>query len=275
MSADPVTVEDSRSHAGAGAPRGFAPQDAIQGAAELAPKPWGFWATLAWGFAAFGVTLLIQYGVVLGWAMRHPQLYIGDVWRNGSLLAAILIISTPIQIAIFVLAARLRRYPAGIYLGLNLPRLRDVMIGIACLAALLALFDALGAAFGENDVTSRGFAEVYRAARAGDPAPFAWLTIAAVLFAPAGEEIMFRGFLLRGWARSRRTVLPAVLATALVWALMHVQYDWLPMLQIFSIGVLFGWLRQRSGSTTLTILLHALTNLGAMVETVLRVEWLG
>jgi uncharacterized protein len=70
-------------------------------------------------------------------------------------------------------------------------------------------------------------------------------------------------------------VLPAVLATALVWALMHVQYDWLPMLQIFSIGVLFGWLRQRSGSTTLTILLHALTNLGAMAETVLRVEWLG
>ena len=275
MSADPLAVEGRRSSAGAGEPRGLAPQAVVQGVADPPPKPWGFWATLAWGLAAFGVTLLVQYAVILGWAMRHPQLDIGDVWRNGSLLAAILIISTPIQIGIFVAAARLARYPVAAYFGLNLPRRRDVAIGIACLATLLAAFEVLAAALGESDVTSRGFAEVYRAARAGDPAPFAWLTIAAVLFAPAGEEIMFRGFLLRGWARSRRTVVPAVLATALIWALMHVQYDWLPMLQVFSIGVLFGWLRQRSGSTTLTILLHALTNLGAMVESALRVEWLG
>jgi hypothetical protein len=40
-------------------------------------------------------------------------------------------------------------------------------------------------------------------------------------------------------------------------------------------ATIFICLRQRSGSTTLTILLHALTNLGAMAETVLRVEWLG
>src|SRR5205823_14018674 len=99
-------------------------------------------------------------GVRLAWALRHPPLHLGEAWRTGSLLAALLIISTPIQIAIFVLAARLTRYPPAIYLGLNLPRRREVMIGIACLAALLVLFDVLGAALGESDVTSRGFAEV-------------------------------------------------------------------------------------------------------------------
>src|SRR5207302_10723367 len=118
------------SSAGAIEPRRVAQQPAMQGVTDRPPQPLGFWATLAWGLAAFGVTLLVQYAVILGWAMRHPQLEIGDVWRNGSLLAAILIISTPIQIGIFALAARLARYPVAAYLALNLPPRRDVAIGL-------------------------------------------------------------------------------------------------------------------------------------------------
>ena len=41
----------------------------------------------------------------------------------------------------------------------------------------------------------------------------------------AGEEILFRGFLFRGWRRSRRDVWFVIALTALLWAVVHLQYD--------------------------------------------------
>ena len=83
----------------------------------------------------------------------------------------------------------------------------------------------------------------------------------AIIVAPAGEEIMFRGFLFRGWARSERSAWPAIVVISVLWAGLHVQYDWTGMLQIFVIGLFLGWVRWRSGSALLTFLLHALFNL--------------
>jgi membrane protease YdiL (CAAX protease family) len=68
---------------------------------------------------------------------------------------------------------------------------------------------------------------------------------------------MFRGFLYRGWARSPRAVLPAVVITSTLWAAGHVQYDWFVIPQIFLSGLLLGWVRWRSGSTMLTFAMHA------------------
>ena len=62
--------------------------------------------------------------------------------------------------------------------------------------------------------------------------------------------------------------------TSLVWALMHVQYDWFVISQIFLLGIFLGWLRWATGSTVLTIILHFIANLTAFVETVIKVEWL-
>jgi membrane protease YdiL (CAAX protease family) len=97
--------------------------------------------------------------------------------------------------------------------------------------------------------------------------------VGIVAFAPIGEEIAFRGFLYRGWALAGRE-LPAIGAIALIWALLHIQYDWLGMAQVFVIGLMLGWFRWASGSTTLAILMHALVNLQAMIETTIKVEYL-
>ena len=58
------------------------------------------------------------------------------------------------------------------------------------------------------------------------------------------------------------------------WAVIHVQYDWFGILQIFLTGLLFGWVRWRSGSTLLTFLLHGLMNAWATVETIVKIDWL-
>jgi membrane protease YdiL (CAAX protease family) len=110
--------------------------------------------------------------------------------------------------------------------------------------------------------------EVYRTAAASGLLPL--FVLAAVVFGPSVEEMLFRGFLFRGWVRSKQSAAPAIVATALLWSLLHVQYDWFFILQVLAIGLVLGWLRWRSGSTALTLLLHALVNLAATVEAIVR-----
>ena len=54
--------------------------------------------------------------------------------------------------------------------------------------------------------------------------------------------------------------------------MMHVQYSAFYLVHIFVIGLLLGWLRWRSGSTTLTLILHAIINLMSLVQIAFIVE---
>jgi membrane protease YdiL (CAAX protease family) len=98
------------------------------------------------------------------------------------------------------------------------------------------------------------------------------LLAAVVVVAPIGEEIIFRGFLFRGLAKPGWEV-HAVGGIALAWALLHIQYDWFGMAQIFLAGLMLGWFRWASGSTILTIGMHMLINLLSMIETWIKVEY--
>jgi hypothetical protein len=83
---------------------------------------------------------------------------------------------------------------------------------------------------------------------------------------------MFRGFLFRGFVRSPRAAWPAIVGISLLWTLLHVQYDWTGMSEIFVAGMFLGWMRYKSGSTLLTIVLHGLFNLEGMIETMLQLK---
>jgi membrane protease YdiL (CAAX protease family) len=113
--------------------------------------------------------------------------------------------------------------------------------------------------------------DAYRSAK--DAGWLITLLLAIVVVAPVGEEIAFRGFLYRGLARQGSERL-AILVIALAWALLHIQYDLLGMVQIFAAGLVLGWFRWASGSTLLTTMMHVLINAEAMVETAIKVEWL-
>ena len=113
--------------------------------------------------------------------------------------------------------------------------------------------------------------EAYQSAK--DAGWLVWLLLAIVVVAPVGEEIVFRGFLFRGLVRPGYELL-AIVVISLAWALLHIQYDWLGMAQIFASALLLGWFRWASGSTMLTIVMHVLINFEAMIETAIKVEWL-
>lgn len=60
----------------------------------------------------------------------------------------------------------------------------------------------------------------------------------------------------------------AIVLSSMVWTAMHLQYDWFFFGEVFSIGLLLGYLRYRSNSTWLTVVVHGVNNLAATVQTI-------
>jgi hypothetical protein len=85
------------------------------------------------------------------------------------------------------------------------------------------------------------------------------LALYGVLFAPAVEELVFRGFLYKPVERSHGPLL-AILVTSVVFSLPHAsQYGWRwqNLLLLTYVGVIFGTVRARTQSIVPSTLLHA------------------
>jgi len=88
-----------------------------------------------------------------------------------------------------------------------------------------------------------------------------WLLfLAVVIAAPVWEELLFRGFLMRGLESSFVTRIGAVVITAAVWALIHFQYEWQYLLLVFIMGLALGCARLATASIFVPISMHVLNN---------------
>jgi membrane protease YdiL (CAAX protease family) len=179
---------------------------------QTLPRPWGFWSTLLWGFLAFALGTVSVLGALfwLDWAQNVPEAQ-DDLWKSPW-FPLLLIVTNIIQVAVLAWAARLSGWPIGKYLGLVRPRGRDVLFGFAALILVLGALEILTHLVGRSSVTPFQM-EGYEAARAAGLVPLMWL--AFVVAAPLGEEILFRGFLFRGWAASPLGAPGTILVTSL------------------------------------------------------------
>jgi uncharacterized protein len=232
-------------------------------------KSWGYWATLGWAVLAFLAGQFVGFAVMI-WLRAGDLNSIMLAPFDGMLVTLFIVISNPITIAVIALAVWLAKSRQTDYLALTWPQSRHVIQGLIGLVILIAASDAALYLSGRSLVTPFQSQSYSTAAAEGWLLPMA---ASAILVAPAGEEIMFRGFLFRGWARSERVVWPAIIAISLLWAGLHIQYDWTGVLQIFVIGLFLGWVRWRSASTLLTFVLHALFNLEGTLETLAQARF--
>ncbi len=137
---------------------------------------------------------------------------------------------------------------------------------------MIALGDVLTFATEQGMVAPPWLLNVHRSARADGTLVWLWLSLIAV--APIGEELLFRGFLFRGFIHVPRDRLPGIVVIALLWSVAHIQYNWIGMGEVFVIGLVLGYVRLRTGSTLLVIALHVLGNLNATVRTVVALGWI-
>ena len=238
-------------------------------AAATDPAPWRFWATLAWGIAELVAYYLVQFVVLLGlliWWRTHPTVPAVDpktLGSNAVVLSIVTLASVPLALLVIVLAVKLARWRLVDYLAFKPVDIETLVFALACTIAYGSAVEVLTYLSGRPLVVPF-VADLYRTTR--ETGSWALMLAAVVIAAPIGEELLFRGFLLRGWSASRLGAPGAVVLTAAIWAVIHVQYDWPMIAEIFGLGLLFGYLRLRSGSTVTTIVSHAAYSAIAIVQ---------
>lgn len=87
-----------------------------------------------------------------------------------------------------------------------------------------------------------------------------------VIAAPIIEEVFFRGFLMTGLSSTFVGSYGAILISSIIWASIHVQYEFHYLVVIFLLGILLGVARLKSGSLFLAIILHSSVNLLSVIE---------
>ena len=102
------------------------------------------------------------------------------------------------------------------------------------------------------------------------PAVVAIIVIRACLLAALGEETLFRGVLYT-WLRQRLPASAAIPVSAAAHAAIHGFPAILPL--AFLLGLGFGWVRELSGSTVPTVIVHAVHNAALIVWAYYATGW--
>lgn len=242
--------------AGGSDPAGDPEELDLAAVADPDPVP-GLWVVLAvfvWGIAfvspiLIGFVVLALGGDALA-AQAASMPMIGVLLASGSVWAA----------------RRCGRTPADIGWRRSRHLWRDL-----ALAAAVALVVVVVAEGWDRILTLMGvtadFLEPYRALLAS-PFLTVMLVIGAVLTAPIGEEVFFRGFLLSMMSQ-RAARWTSILVVSFLFTISHFgsAAAWPPL---FVFAVLLGWLRLRTGSLVAPIAAHVLNNLVSVTLLVLR-----
>jgi membrane protease YdiL (CAAX protease family) len=237
---------------------------------ERPPRIWKFWGTVLWGLVVFAAMFAGQMAVVALFLLRQDgpvdMAAAIHVVGGGLTISLSVIVGLPAVVAALWLAASVSRTPFTEYLALRGTSRVNFLIGAVALGILVMGWDAISRAVG-REVAPGFMGEVLQSARADGAL---WLlVIAFCVAAPASEELFARGFLYRGWSESFLGPIGAIILSSVVWTALHLQYDWFFLGEVFSIGLLLGYLRYRFNSTWLTIFLHGLNNLAAVIQTIL------
>lgn len=231
---------------------------------------WSWWATLLWGAliaAIFMLTQLFTMGLYIGTVYGNvpdteTAVLMEQLQYNGTVISlaslATLVVGSLVIFAIIKLKKQSR---LGAYLGLIRSRGSETTKWLLIFIALLIFSEVLNYLFDKNQ--AHDF--MVSAFQTAEPIWLLWIAI--VVAAPVFEELFFRGFLLQGFRHSFMGNSGAIVLTALLWTVIHTQYDLYYLTTIFVMGLVLGIVRVQTGSVLLTIGLHALNNGLAMLQT--------
>ena len=229
-------------------------------------------ATVACTLVVLGVMIAVQTAFALVYAINTtgniPTAELGRhveaLATNGDVMAVSTILSSAACLLTLIAMVKMKRgAELAAYFPLEMPPARAMARWFAIAVAMMVAYDAIAIALGKPIVPD--FSRQVWATSTDRVLLVAVIVVAAPVF----EELLFRGFLMRGLVDSRLGEHGAVAFTAMLWALVHLQYDWYGVAYIFLIGLLFGYARLRTGSLAVPIMLHMLVNAVSTAETAL------
>jgi uncharacterized protein len=243
---------------------------------EASAAPWGIWATIGFSLIIIALFLLVQF---LGasvfaavFSKNNPDLnfdeFTASLQTNGFLIAAVTCATTVITIGLIASFASLRRgTTVKQYLHLYLVSTKTlcVWIGVALIFAIA--WDGLTYVL-DRPIIPEFMLRAYETAYI---VPLLWLAI--VIAAPLAEELFFRGFLFEGIRYTRLGATGAVVLTASLWAVIHLQYGPYEITTVFVLGLILGVARLMTGSIYTPIAMHAVVNLVATAEVAVYIHY--
>ncbi len=162
-------------------------------------------------------------------------------------------------------------------LGFHFTSWRDIRqamsVDVICALALLPTYLVFTPLFGSPLTTAipvlKAVTDVTRLPGA-DAFTLLMIGIRVLILVPIAEELLFRG-LLYGWLRRTLPALPTILITTVVFAIEHIDtqialprlFFLVPLAFVFGIGV--GWVRERTGSTLNTAVMHVVVDVSLLI----------
>jgi membrane protease YdiL (CAAX protease family) len=252
-------------------PRPATPETEGVFAPTASPSPWGPGVTVAFLFLIIVAVVGAQTVIGLAWVLlftlhssSNLETLATTLQFDGDLLAVTTLAGAVVAVGVVALLVRSRGATLRGYLGLEPVRLKGAILWTLVTLAFLASYDAVSVALDRPTVPDF----MVRAYESAGFLPLLWIAVALV--APVWEETVFRGFGFRGLRSSRFGITAAIGLPTLLWACLHLQYDAFDIAYVFGLGVLFGIARERTGSVTMPILLHILTNTLATLQVAIR-----
>ena len=221
--------------------------------------PWSVAFVTAGLFLFLGVLVATAFiAGVMGSLLPDYELAV-KAWVGIHLLAA------GIGVIVWLLGARLSASPMRA-LGLRMP---EPSLGIAAGLTVSALAASILVTLAYGFVVDRLDLDFLRPPEIDDAILFPGVGVlltfqALAVVTPLSEELLFRGFALRGLLGSIGPG-PAVVASSLVFAALHLEPG--SMIPIFFTGLFLGWLYVRTGSLWPCIAAHAGQNTLALLAT--------
>lgn len=209
------------------------------------------------GTVAAGVVAVVADRTLSGreWA-EHAS-------TNGAALAAATLSST--LVCIPLVWALVRRNDAAHFLRLRATSAKSIALWCSIVVAFVAASDFISFALG-RPVVADFMVQAYSSA------PPLLIVLAIVVAAPLFEEIFFRGFLMSALEARGLSAVAGAVVSAVLWAVIHLQYDFYNIVAIFLMGLLLAAARIKTGSLVPCLVMHALGNAIATVETALVAE---
>jgi uncharacterized protein len=233
---------------------------------------------LAIGFIFIAAQTLVLLGFLAAKLASGPVPnmldYLQSLTTNGLLVALSTTVSAAAGMALIYVFIRVRgnKNPWS-YLGLRRIGWKTVLavagVFILTLGATIIL-ENLATRLGGSSAESGNNSFMTGTYNTAGWLPFFWLAVAG--FAPAFEEAFFRGFLFSGLVRSRLGVWGTVIFTSVIWASLHLQYNWAGMAEILLMGIVLGFVRYKTRSLWSTFLFHSAWNLAALIGTAIAIR---
>lgn len=216
---------------------------------EPKPRQWGPIAAILWGIVAFvGAQLLVATLFAT----------VGVDYDDGN-SEQFYIYGASSIVTLVILSLILRHYRAD-FKDIGLRNFKISHIGYALLAlpiyfVLTAFFSSLAAIFFTGldleQTQDLGFTN------SGDPLELAMVFVALVVLPPLVEELLFRGFILKGFLKNMR-FFGAALFTSILFGVAHGQ--WNVAIDTFALSIVLCYLVQKTGTIWPSIFLHAFKN---------------